>query len=202
MRVDTVVVKVVKVDSVVNKADTTMVARLATLAVALATWRKIAARDRNATTVVAWDTSAATVTKPLRPRSAIGANNPDTSPVIVPTSPLKPARCSARHEDSLRAIVLALNFLLKIVLYQFAAHRKHKKMVLLISLSLYSLSRLCVWYLVISRYFFYLCMFKGTGNGVVAGGTGCAGIYSIDLGGFRVARRFAECACVLKCTFL
>jgi hypothetical protein len=35
MRVDTVVVKVVKVDSVVNKVDTTMVARLATLVVAL-----------------------------------------------------------------------------------------------------------------------------------------------------------------------
>ena len=29
----------------------------------------------------------------------------------------------------------------------------------------------------------------------VAGGTGCAEISSIDLGGFRVARRFAGCAC-------
>jgi len=79
--------------------DTMMAARRAMLAVDSVTWRKTAAKDKNATIVAAWDTSAAIATKPLKPRSAIGVNNRDTSPVTVPTSLLRPARRSARGRE-------------------------------------------------------------------------------------------------------
>jgi len=99
-----------------NRAeDTTMVARLATLAVASATWPRTAARDRSATTVVAWDTSVATATKPLRQRSATGANNLDTSPAIVPTSLLKPTKCSHKARGLIASDHPSLELLLKIV---------------------------------------------------------------------------------------
>lgn len=77
-----------KEDLVVNKvADTMTVARLATPAVASATWQRTAVKVKNATTVVVWDTSAATATKLLKPKFATDANNPGTSPVTVPTNP-------------------------------------------------------------------------------------------------------------------
>jgi len=136
---------------VVNRAeDTTTVARLATPAVASVTWRKTAARDRNATTAAAWDTSAATATKLLRPKSVTGANNPGTSPATVPTTQSKPARRSARKRGRLRAILLPLNFLLKIVHVQ-SQLIGNKKMVLFNLLSPFLFTAcvcvcVCVWF--------------------------------------------------------
>ena len=73
----------VEEDSAVNRVDTMTAARLATPVVVSvfldlflsnlqATWQRTAVRAKNATTVVAWDTSAATATKLLKPKFATG----------------------------------------------------------------------------------------------------------------------------------
>lgn len=79
-------------DSAVNRVDTMTAARLATPVVASATWQRTAVRAKNATTVVAWDTSAATATKLLKPKFATDANNPATSLVTVPMNQSRPIK--------------------------------------------------------------------------------------------------------------
>jgi len=79
-------------DSEVSKADTMTAARLATPAVVSATWQRTVVKDKSATTVVVWATSAETATKLLRLKSATDANSPATSPVIVPMNPSRPLK--------------------------------------------------------------------------------------------------------------
>jgi len=82
----------VEEDSVVNKVDTMTAARLATPAVVSATWQRTAVKAKSATTVVAWDMSAETATKLLKPKSATDANSPATSPVTAPMNPSRPIK--------------------------------------------------------------------------------------------------------------
>jgi len=151
-------------DSVANRvADTMMAARLAMLAVVSATWPRTAVKDKSAITVVVWDTSAATATKPLKPRFVIGVNNPATSPATVPTSQLKPTRPSHKARGLIASdLHPPLEHLLKIGQCWIAW--KQKNCSLISGYLLVSLWSVCLCGIL--RSFFYVCMVIGTGNGV------------------------------------
>jgi len=77
---------------VVNREATMTAARPVMLAVVSATWQRTAAKVKNATTADVWATSAATAIKLPKLKFATDANNPATSPAIVPTIPSNKAR--------------------------------------------------------------------------------------------------------------